>query len=409
MTIRDTIKTTRRNFLHLAGTAVAGAIPVATLRPVDATPAMLSSAIRNVIGEAPVRTGKVKLDIPPLVENGNTVPMTVSVASPMTADDHVKSIHVFKKKYPQPNIGNFHLGPRAGRAQVSTRIRLADSQKVRLRMGRRQGLFGNRIRADHGRMTIARAITLAAVLTALPAFASEIPRDQRRSGYDFMASDTKAIQDDDTANPGQLWVLDGEALWNTKAGSAGKSCADCHGDARQTMKGVATRYPAFDKTPGRPVSLEQRINLERTQHQGAPPLAYESRDLLALTAFIANQSRGMPITAGDDPALRPFVEQGRELFLLRQGQLNLACANCHDDNWDRHLAGSAITQAHPTGYPEYRLEWQTLGSLERRLRSCMAGIRAQAYDYGAPELVALELYLMSRARGMPIETPAVRP
>jgi sulfur-oxidizing protein SoxY len=123
--------TTRRNFLQLAGcAAIAGAAPVVMLRPVDATPAMLSSAIRNVVGEAPVRTGKVKLDIPPLVENGNTVPMMVSVSSPMTEDDHVKSIHVFNEKNPQPNIGNFYLGPRAGRAQVSTRIRLADSQKV---------------------------------------------------------------------------------------------------------------------------------------------------------------------------------------------------------------------------------------------------------------------------------------
>jgi L-cysteine S-thiosulfotransferase len=258
-------------------------------------------------------------------------------------------------------------------------------------------------------MILARTITLAAVLAALPAFASDIPRDQRRSGYSFMTDDTKAIQDDDTSNPGMLWVLDGEALWKAKAGHAGKSCADCHGDARETMKGVAARYPAFDKALGRPVSLEQRINLERTQHQDALPLAYESRDLLALTAFIANQSRGLPITAGDDGASKPFVEKGRELFLLRQGQLNLACANCHDDDWDKRLAGSAITQGHPTGYPEYRLEWQTLGSLQRRLRSCMSGIRAQAYDYGAPELVALELYLMSRAIGMPVETPAVRP
>ena len=224
-----------------------------------------------------------------------------------------------------------------------------------------------------------------------------------------MATDTKAMQDDDTTNPGMLWVLDGEALWTAKAGNAGRACADCHGDARESMKGLAARYPAFDRQLGRPVSLEQRINLERAQRQDAPPLAYESRDLLALTAFIADQSRGTPITAGDDPALKPFVDEGRELFMLRQGQLNLACANCHDDNWDKQLAGSAITQGHPTGYPEYRLEWQTLGSLERRLRGCMAGIRAQPYAYGAPELVDLELYLMSRAAGMPMETPAIRP
>ncbi|HEV2153650.1 SoxY-related AACIE arm protein [Bradyrhizobium sp.] len=123
--------TTRRQFLSIAGgVTVAGAIPIVTLRPLQATPAMLNTAIRNVVGEAQIRMGKVKLDIPPLVENGNTVPMTVSVASPMTATEHVKSIHVFNEKNPQPNIGNFYLTPASGRAQVSTRIRLADTQKV---------------------------------------------------------------------------------------------------------------------------------------------------------------------------------------------------------------------------------------------------------------------------------------
>jgi sulfur-oxidizing protein SoxY len=121
----------RRQFLGLAGTAaVLGAAPIVTLRPAEATPAMLAAAIRNVVGAAVVQTGKVKLEVPPLVENGNTVPMTVSIVSPMTADDYVKSIHVFNEKNPQPNIGNFYLGPRAGRAQISTRIRLADSQKI---------------------------------------------------------------------------------------------------------------------------------------------------------------------------------------------------------------------------------------------------------------------------------------
>jgi L-cysteine S-thiosulfotransferase len=257
--------------------------------------------------------------------------------------------------------------------------------------------------------TIALCSLAAFAITALPVHASEIAANERRSGYSFMAPDTKAIQDDDTANPGMLWVLDGEALWKKKQGASDKACADCHDDARSSMKGVAARYPAFDKELGRPVDLEQRINLERTRHQGAEPLAFESRDLLALTAFIAEQSRGVAISAGEDLALEPFVAKGRALFMQRQGQLNLACANCHDDNWDKRLAGSAITQAHPTGYPMYRLEWQSLGSLQRRLRGCIFGVRAQLYEFGAPELVELELYLMSRAKGMPIETPAVRP
>ncbi len=122
---------TRRQFLGLAGgAAVLGTIPIVTMRPAEATPAELASAIRNVTGGAAVKTGKVKLEVPPLVENGNTVPLTVSVANPMAPEDHVKSIHVFNEKNPQPNIGNFQLGPHSGRAQVSTRIRLADSQKI---------------------------------------------------------------------------------------------------------------------------------------------------------------------------------------------------------------------------------------------------------------------------------------
>jgi sulfur-oxidizing protein SoxA len=256
--------------------------------------------------------------------------------------------------------------------------------------------------------TIAKALLLTAACVPL-LFAAEIPQGERRSGFSFMTPDNQAIQNDDTANPGMLWVLDGEALWKAKAGAAGKSCADCHNDAAGSMRGVAARYPAFDKSLARPVDLEQRINLCRAGQQQATPFAHESRDLLALTAFIAQQSHGLPIEAGADPQLQPFVAKGRDLFMRRQGQLNLACANCHDDNWDKRLAGSAITQGHPTGYPIYRLEWQSLGSLQRRLRACISGIRAQTYDFGAPELVELELYLMTRARGMPIETPAVRP
>jgi sulfur-oxidizing protein SoxA len=260
-------------------------------------------------------------------------------------------------------------------------------------------------------MKVCRAIAamLLAAALAPPLLAGEIPASERRSGFSFMTPQTQAIQNDDTSNPGMLWAKDGEVLWNSKVGAADKSCADCHGDARTTMHGVAAHYPDFDAEESRPVNLEQRINLCRTRHQQASVLHDESHELLALTAFIGAQSRGLPIKPNVDKNLEPFLEQGRALFMQRQGQLNLGCANCHDDNWDKHLAGSAITQAQPTGYPEYRLEWQTLGSLERRMRNCMIGTRAQPYDYGALEMVELELYLMSRAAGMPVETPAVRP
>ena len=258
-------------------------------------------------------------------------------------------------------------------------------------------------------MIAAAALFLIALLGAGAASAAEIPLAERKSGYEFMGRETRAMQDDDTANPAMLSVLDGETLWQRKDGSAAKSCADCHGDARTSMKGVAARYPAFDAARGRPVDLEERVNICRAEKQQATPLAFESKELLALAAYVGQQSRGMPIDIADDARMRPFLQAGRDMFTKRQGQLNLSCAQCHDDNWGQKLAGAPIPQGHPTGYPLYRLEWQTLGSLQRRLRNCLFGMRAVSYPYGAPEYVNLELYLMWRARRMPIETPAVRP
>jgi sulfur-oxidizing protein SoxA len=250
----------------------------------------------------------------------------------------------------------------------------------------------------------------AAVLFHLPsAIAGEIAPADRKSGYDFMTPDTKAMQDDDSVNPATLWVLQGQTIWNAKAGAANRACADCHGDAATSMKGVAARHPAYDAARGEPVSLDQRINLCRTERQQANRFNDESRELLAISAFVARQSRGMPVETGADPKLAPFIATGREIFMRRQGQLNLACTHCHDDNWGKRLAGAVIPQGHPTGYPIYRLEWQNLGSLQRRLRSCLVGMRSESYANGSREYVALETYLMSRARGMTMETPAVRP
>jgi sulfur-oxidizing protein SoxA len=224
-----------------------------------------------------------------------------------------------------------------------------------------------------------------------------------------MGPELQKMQDDDTANPAMLFVQAGAAAWVAKAGAAGKSCADCHGDATVSMRGVAARYPAIAPALGAAVDLEGRINLCRTSHQQASALAPESSDLLALSAFVTLQSRGMPIAPPDDAGLAAVRALGADLYGRRQGQLNLSCANCHDDNWGQKLAGAPIPQAHPTGYPIYRLEWQSVGSLGRRLRNCLTGMRAELYPLGAPELVELEAYLMWRARGMKMESPAVRP
>jgi len=216
------------------------------------------------------------------------------------------------------------------------------------------------------------------------------------------------MQNDDLGNPGMLWVARGEALWRNPAGQADKSCADCHGDATTSMKGVAIRYPAIDRSRTRLVNLDDRINLCRSRNQRASPFAYESDELLSLSAYVAHQSRGMPLLPTLDAATKASFERGRERYHRRIGQMNLACAHCHQQNWGKTLLSQTISQGHPNAYPAYRLEWQTLGSLQRRLRACYFGVRAEMPPYGAQELLELELYLRWRAAGLPLEAPGVR-
>jgi sulfur-oxidizing protein SoxA len=255
-------------------------------------------------------------------------------------------------------------------------------------------------------MRLSAVVGLGTVFLATLAMAQG-GKDQRRSGYQDMSPALQRMQDDDTANPAMLYVQAGEALWKQKAGASNKACVDCH-DAG-SMKGVAARYPAIPSGADKPVDLEGRINLCRTGQQKAAPFDAESEELLDLAAYVARQSRGMSIAPADDPRLASFRAHGEQLFKERQGQLNLSCANCHDDNAGKKLGGATIPQAHPTGYPIYRLEWQALGSLKRRLRNCLIGLRAEPFDYDSPDYVDLELYLMDRAKGMTMDAPGVRP
>jgi sulfur-oxidizing protein SoxA len=232
---------------------------------------------------------------------------------------------------------------------------------------------------------------------------------EQRSGYQDASPETRAMQDDDTSNPGFLWVQQGEALWSERVGSAGRSCTDCHGAAPGTMRGVAAHYPRHDPRLERPVTLAQRIEQCRTERQGASPLPAESDALLGLTAYVGLQSRGLPMQVEIDGPAKPFFEAGRALFATRQGQFNLSCSQCHDSLAGQRLAGSVIPQGHPNGYPEYRLEWQGLGSLERRIRNCMVGVRAEPFAADSQEMTNLELFLGWRSSGLPMETPAVRP
>ncbi|MCF8210473.1 MAG: sulfur oxidation c-type cytochrome SoxA [Rhodoferax sp.] len=231
--------------------------------------------------------------------------------------------------------------------------------------------------------------------------------DARRSGFEFMAPSTQALERDDAQNPALLWVQQGADLWRTTAPTSDKACATCHKD--DSMRGVARRYPAWDVATQAPVNLSQRINLCRKNHQQQTPWRAESQELLALEAWVARESRGLAIAPERDARLQAAARRGEQLYFQRIGQLNLSCYQCHDQYAGQRLGSSPIPQAHPTAYPLYRLEWQGLGSLQRRLRNCQTGVRAEPYAYGAPELVELELYLAERARGMPLESPGVRP
>lgn len=222
-----------------------------------------------------------------------------------------------------------------------------------------------------------------------------------RSGAEMMSRELRAMQEDDLANPGMLWVAEGEQLWQRQG------CGSCHGLDR--MRGAAARYPRYDAARDRPISLAGRIAECREQRQGAAPLPPEGQEMLALTAFVAFQSRGMPLAPDADPRLDAARHRGEALFRQRRGQLDLSCAQCHEDNAGRRLAGSLIPEGHPNGYPQYRLEWQALGSLQRRLRNCMVGVRSAPPAPGATEYLELEAFLAWRARGLAVEAPGVRP
>ena len=251
-------------------------------------------------------------------------------------------------------------------------------------------------------MRLAAAAAAVLVGCATPAAPPSAPQ---RSGFEDMGPALQAMQRDDTANPAMLSVLEGEQLW--QRGSA-RACASCHGDIAR-MKGVAARYPAWDEALKRPVNLGTRINLCRERHQQLPPLPPEHAELLALETAVALQSRGMPIAPPTDAKLQPYRERGAALYQQRIGQLNLSCAQCHDQHAGGKLAASVIPQGQATGYPLYRLEWQALGSLGRRIRGCMTGVRAEPVAWGSVEMTELELHLAARAMGMKMEAPGVRP
>lgn len=250
------------------------------------------------------------------------------------------------------------------------------------------------------------ALALAQGVTARPDPQRPIPDPQ--SGRNFTTAATLAIQDDDFQNPAFLWVEEGELAWNRVEGTSNQSCASCHQDATQTMRGVRARMPGYHPRLQRVVTLEQQVNICRTERIGAPALAVDSRPLNAITTYIALQSRGMPVNVDIAGPARATFDRGETFYNTRRGQLDMRCASCHEDNYGRSLRADLLSQGMSNGFPTYRLKEQRVISLQFRLQGCVNDVRGEAPAMNSAEFTDLEFYLAWRAQGLPVESPSVR-
>ncbi len=231
--------------------------------------------------------------------------------------------------------------------------------------------------------------------------------DQIFSGWTFRSSETQALQMDDFENPGMIFVDEGITAWNTVEGEAGESCASCHG-APEEMAGVAATYPKWDEAAGEVQTMTMQVNDCRTEQMGAEEWAYDKSDMLNMTALLASVSRGMSVDVAIDGPAAEMWELGRDLYYTRTGQLELSCANCHEDNYDNNIRADHLSQGMINGFPTYRLKNARLNGVHSRFRGCVRDTRAETYAVGSPEFIALELYVMSRGNGLDIEGPSVR-
>ncbi len=228
-----------------------------------------------------------------------------------------------------------------------------------------------------------------------------------KSGTEFLTPETRALQSDSFANPAFLWVDRGETLF-FQTPISGQACSNCHTESVRPLKDSATQFPKFNSKTQTLFNLEAQINYCRVTYQQEPQLAYETEDLLALTAYTASRSKGRPLTVAVTQETESNFKNGRDYFFTRRGQMNFSCTQCHDRHWGQKLRGDTISQGHGNGFPAYRLEWESLGSLHRRLSDCDRGVRAEPLPLGSQTYIDLEFYLAVRATGLAVETPAIR-
>ena len=229
--------------------------------------------------------------------------------------------------------------------------------------------------------------------------------DEIMSGWVFRSDETQALQLDDFDNPGFVFVDQAIDLWDKVEGSEGKACSSCHEDV-EDFAGLRTKLPRVED--GQLVSMENLVNECRTERMGAEPWKWSGGQMTGMTALIGLQSRGMPMDVAIDGDAAPFWEKGKELYYTRVGQLDMACSNCHEDNYGVMIRADHLSQGQINGFPTYRLKNAKLNSIHGRFKGCMKNIRATPFKEGGEEFKALELYLASRGSGLSVETPSVR-
>ena len=230
--------------------------------------------------------------------------------------------------------------------------------------------------------------------------------DQIYSGYLFRDAATQAMQMDDFENPGMIFVDQGIDDWNTPDGAAGKSCASCHEDI-SSMKGLRAETPKVTEA-GALWTVEDFVNDCRENRMEAEPLDWDSNRMKNLTAALSLQSRGLPVNVATDGAAEPFWEKGKEMYYTRYGQLELACASCHEGHYGDWIRADHLSQGQTNGFPVYRLNQASLISQHNRFRGCIRDTRAETFGMGSDEFRALELYVASRGNGLPVEGVSVR-
>ena len=229
------------------------------------------------------------------------------------------------------------------------------------------------------------------------------------SGWLFREAETRATEAESFANPGMFAVERGAEIWGTVEGSMGKSCASCHNDAAESMKGVGASYPKWDAASKKPLNVELQIDKCRVENMGAEPYKFDDTDQIALTTFIKHQSLGTPVkidlSQGD---MQTWWDKGKEVYYTRTGQLNFACASCHEVAMGKYIRADHLSQGQVNGFPTYRFNTAGMVSLHNRFRGCIRDTRAEMPKAFSDELMALEVYVTWRGTGLSVETPSVR-